>query len=144
MQIIIVPQDKLVNVDGKGLIFDFQIDPEIHAIQWTGKSGFIEYNDGRKNKRIGSIDQFMPIVDQHAENLAIENEKIRSENEERERSAADYAAFQETHTYKRKKEYPSVRDQFDMLFHGMDRGDIGKVPEFYDAIKAVKDKYPKT
>lgn len=42
------------------------------------------------------------------------------------------------------KSYPAVADQLDMLWHSMDRGELTKVPEFYDKIKAVKDKYPKS
>lgn len=44
----------------------------------------------------------------------------------------------------RQQEYPSIGDQLDMLWHGMDDGTIPKVTSFYDAIKEVKDKYPKS
>jgi hypothetical protein len=40
--------------------------------------------------------------------------------------------------------YPDVRDQLDMLWHAMDKGTMPKVDAFYDAIKYVKDLYPKT
>lgn len=43
----------------------------------------------------------------------------------------------------RKESYPSYGDQFDMLWHAMDGGQIPKVEPFYSDIKAVKDKYPK-
>jgi hypothetical protein len=43
----------------------------------------------------------------------------------------------------RKFAYPSVRDQLDMLWHAMDSGQIPKAQKFYNALKAVKDKYPK-
>lgn len=47
--------------------------------------------------------------------------------------------------YRRKRsfEYPSLTDQLDMLWHAMDSGALPKVDSFYDAIKEVKDKYPK-
>ena len=53
--------------------------------------------------------------------------------------------YKETEGYKdsRKKEYPSVVDQLDMIFHAMDAGLIPKAPDFYAAIKAVKNRYPK-
>ena len=40
-------------------------------------------------------------------------------------------------------EYPRVEEQLDMLWHAMDDGTLTKVDAFYDANKAVKDKYPK-
>jgi hypothetical protein len=39
--------------------------------------------------------------------------------------------------------YPSYGNQFDMLWHAMDDGQIPKVEPFYSDIKAVKAKYPK-
>lgn len=48
----------------------------------------------------------------------------------------DYAAL-------RRGSYPSKGDQLDMLWHAMDIGQIPKAQQFYNTIKAVKDKYPK-
>ena len=47
--------------------------------------------------------------------------------------------------YQRKRiyEYPRIEEQLDMLWHAMDDGTLTKVDAFYDANKAVKDKYPK-
>lgn len=39
--------------------------------------------------------------------------------------------------------YPRLGDQLDMLWHAMDTGVLPKVVDFYDALKAVKDQYPK-
>ena len=35
----------------------FRVDENIHAIQWNGKSGEIEYNDGSPNKIITDVSQ---------------------------------------------------------------------------------------
>jgi hypothetical protein len=43
----------------------------------------------------------------------------------------------------RSTEYPSVEDQLDMLWHSMNAGFINNQNPFYEAIKAVKSKYPK-
>lgn len=43
----------------------------------------------------------------------------------------------------RKKEYPLLGDLLDMLWHSMDAGEIPKSSAFYNAISAVKIKYPK-
>ena len=39
--------------------------------------------------------------------------------------------------------YPAIGDQLDMLFHAIDAGKVDKTSDFYTALKAVKDKYPK-
>ena len=44
----------------------------------------------------------------------------------------------------RLREYPSIGDQLDMLWHSMNLNQIEKIEPFYSTIKAVKDKYPKT
>jgi hypothetical protein len=44
----------------------------------------------------------------------------------------------------RANEYPDLGEQLDALWHAMDRGDLPKVPEFYDPIKEVKDRHPKS
>ena len=45
----------------------------------------------------------------------------------------------------REKEYPSIQDQLDMLWHSIDQNPElkSKYFDFYEAIKAVKVKYPK-
>tara|TARA_R100000234_G_C4928576_1_gene147426 strand:+ start:274 stop:627 length:354 start_codon:yes stop_codon:yes gene_type:complete len=46
---------------------------------------------------------------------------------------------------KRRAEYPNIVDQLDLLFHAID-ADSGlkvKLAGFYNAIKTIKDKYPK-
>jgi hypothetical protein len=44
---------------------------------------------------------------------------------------------------RRKVSYPPISDQLDMIWHGMDSGAFPKLDSFYQAIKSVKDKYPK-
>ena len=46
---------------------------------------------------------------------------------------------------KRKLAYPSIGDQLDMLWHSIDKNPALKSQyfDFYEAIKAVKVKYPK-
>lgn len=43
----------------------------------------------------------------------------------------------------RRHSYPPVEDQLDALWHAMGKGQLPKVPEFYDAIAAVKAAHPK-
>jgi hypothetical protein len=44
---------------------------------------------------------------------------------------------------RREKAYPSVTEQLDMLWHGMNNGEAPKLEPFYSEIKAIKDKFPK-
>lgn len=48
-----------------------------------------------------------------------------------------------TYDLKRVRGYPRIGDQLDMLWHAMDTGQIPKAQQFYNAVKQVKDKYPK-
>lgn len=52
----------------------------------------------------------------------------------------------DTRTYaeKRAMEYPEIGEQLDMIWHTIDSGEsLDKESDFYKALKAVKDKYPK-
>jgi hypothetical protein len=43
----------------------------------------------------------------------------------------------------RQPEYPSIPDQLDMLWHAIDLDTLDKTSDFYNNLKAIKDKYPK-
>lgn len=43
----------------------------------------------------------------------------------------------------RSEAYPTVQEQLDMLWHGMDTNQIPKSEPFYSIIKQVKESYPK-
>jgi len=61
-----------------------------------------------------------------------------------EKSDAAQKEYREKKEYLnlRKLAYPSIQDQFLMLWSSMDSGEIPKSKAFYEAIKAVNDKYP--
>ena len=50
---------------------------------------------------------------------------------------------QKSHSDKRKTEYPPIPEQLDMLWHAIDLDTLDKTSDFYNNLKAVKDKYPK-
>lgn len=54
------------------------------------------------------------------------------------------APVPEDYTVLRARAYPAIGDQLDMLYHAMDSGEIQKATEWFNAVKAVKDAYPKT
>lgn len=64
--------------------------------------------------------------------IAAELTRLQSEYE-----AKEYAR-------NRAKEYPALGEQLDMLWHAIDQGTLDKDSDFYTALKAVKDKYPKS
>ena len=66
----------------------------------------------------------------------IENKRIADMANEPEQSA---------YVEQRRNDYPPIGDQLDMLWHSIDQNPKLKSEyfEFYEAIKAVKIKYPK-
>ncbi len=44
---------------------------------------------------------------------------------------------------KRIREYPKIGEQLDMLWHAIDLDTLDKTSDFYNNLKAVKEKYPK-
>ena len=43
----------------------------------------------------------------------------------------------------RRREFPSIQDQLAMIYDDIEKGTLDKNGSFYNAIKGVKDKYPK-
>ena len=43
--VTIVPSDKLIIVDDEALVFDFPAPENMHALQWDGQRGHIEWTD---------------------------------------------------------------------------------------------------
>ena len=56
---------------------------------------------------------------------------------------ATVQAYIDANEYKSQRQYPSLGDQLDMLWHAIDNGTLNKTSDFYTAIKAVKDAHPK-
>lgn len=56
---------------------------------------------------------------------------------------ATVQAHTNANAYKLLRQYPSIGDQLDMLWHAIDNGTLNKTSDFYTAIKAVKDAHPK-
>ena len=76
MKLTIIPIDKVVIVDGVA-IHDIDmtgIDPDIHAVQFDGTGGWIEYID-RDPEQIDSVSRFDAIIARHASALAEEQAK---------------------------------------------------------------------
>lgn len=85
-----------------------------------------------------TIDNDTAAYDKDGNTVTLDEDKITTEIDKLQ-TAYDDAAYQRKRIY----EYPRVEEQLDMLWHAMDDGTLTKVDAFYDANKAVKDKYPK-
>jgi hypothetical protein len=66
--------------------------------------------------------------------------------EDQDKWTKEYEAYLLTIAYvdSRKKEYPAIGEQLDLLWHAIDDGTLDKTSDFYTSLKATKDKYPKT
>ena len=84
------------------------------------------------------IDNDTVAYDKDGNTVTLDEDKITTEIDKLQ-TAYDDAAYQRKRIY----EYPRVEEQLDMLWHAMDDGTLTKVDAFYDANKAIKDKYPK-
>ena len=133
----IVPEDKTVVVDGMGFIFDFIVDPDIHAIQWDTDSGHIEYKSDKFNTTIDSIKEYDSIIAKHGEfklEFEIEEKRILDEQkkyDEAQKLIPEYSKLRE-------REY-NVREQLDMQYWDK-KNDTNNWEIYIDKIKA---KYPK-
>ena len=126
----IVKDDKFVAVDGEGLFLDAVVlAANVHAVQFDGTNGEIEYNDGTPNEAITSISAYSTITDNHAAKKAA-NVKAASD------AATAQATLEATYGWKREQEYPSIADQLDDIYHN-------GVDGWKATIKTTKDKYPK-
>jgi hypothetical protein len=55
-QVSVIPADSAIVVNGVGLRFAYDVPEGVHAIQWRGESGHIEWTDGRPNTPLGAGD----------------------------------------------------------------------------------------
>jgi len=107
---------------------DYGVSSNIHAIQWNGSSGEIEYNDGTPNATITDISSFDFVTKHATEKQAIADAEAKVESDR---------IANRTYAEKRQDEYPSIGEQLDDIYHN-------GIDGWKTTIKAVKDKYPKS
>lgn len=93
-RVTVVPADRLVIVDGQALILDFNAPERMHALQWDGKQGHIEWqgsdNEPPHNEPLAAdsyAGQVAPYVELWKE------EKARLEQAAAEAEAARLAEY---------------------------------------------------
>jgi hypothetical protein len=70
MQVTVIPQDKTIVIDGNPLTFDFRVwPPKLHAIQWNGTSGTMEFKQGA-SQYFDNVDFVQPYIDAYFEEAA--------------------------------------------------------------------------
>lgn len=93
-RVTVVPADRLVIVDGQALTFDFNAPERMHALQWDGKQGHIEWlgygHEPPRNELLAAdsySERVMPYV------RLWEEEKARLEKAAAEAEAARLAEY---------------------------------------------------
>jgi len=83
MRVTVVPDDNLISVNGEGLVFPFPHEPDMHALQWAGTAGHIEYKPQNgvmpANRPLGEED-FASVVQQYVTLHAQEKARRTAEN----------------------------------------------------------------
>lgn len=109
-RVTVVPADRLVIVDGQALMFEFSAPERMHALQWDGKQGHIEW--------LGSGDEpphNEPLAaDSYAGQVAPYVELWKEEKARLEQAAAEAEAA-------RLAEYNSEEARFERLRSGRDQ-----------------------
>ena len=103
---------------------NYGVASNIHAIQWEGSKGTIEYNDGTPNATITDISSYGFEAKHATKKQALADTEAKAEAEW-------------TYAEKRRTEYPIVEEQLDDIYHN-------GIDGWKTTIKAVKDKYPKS
>ena len=63
MRVTIIPSDNTLIIDRRAITLDLSdMAPNLHAVQFNGSAGHIEYNDGTPNQAITALEDFQPWI----------------------------------------------------------------------------------
>ena len=130
MNVCVITDDKMIQVDEKALNFDFTIDSNIHAIQWNGTAGHVEFKDNTPNEGITDFSAYQSLVD------AYNTEKQRVADAEAQAIIDAENAL--TYAEKRKAKYDAL-NQFEMQYDDSKNS----TTTWVDAIDEIKAEFPK-
>ena len=134
----IIKDDGFVSVDGVGIdsIDCSSLASNIHAIQFDGTNGEVEYNDGTANLAITAISDYSTITDLWTSAKSTEDTANAD-------AIAAFNIFKETYGYKRVTDetnsYASIEDQLDQQY----KDALNGTTTWKDAITVVKNAHPK-
>jgi hypothetical protein len=128
MKVSIIPSDKTIIVDGQALTFDYDIDPTIHALQWDGDSGEIEYNDdGIANEQFTDstlVDTLVSAYEDEVERLEAEAQATAQATAQAVIDEAEALEAAKTYADHRRARYADelpMGDQFDAILKGFNQ-----------------------
>lgn len=93
-RVTVVPADRLIIVDGYALFFEYAAPDGMHALQWDGEGGHIEWLGSEKNpphNEVLDADSYADLVAPYVK--AWEEEKARQEQAAAEAEAARLAEY---------------------------------------------------
>jgi hypothetical protein len=126
-KVTIVKDDNKVIVDGVDRTVDCSGESaNLHAVQWNGSTGEVEYNDGTPNATIDSISAYQSLIDAHTAAAPVEQ------------SEAEWLAAQ-TYDVAREAKYGDIGDQLDMQY----KDAVNGTSTWKDHIAQVKSDFPK-
>jgi len=134
----IIKDDGFVKVDGFGLepIDCSSLASNIHAIQFDGANGEIEYNDGTNNEAITSISAYSAITDLWTSAKSTYDTELSD-------AATAQTALEATYGWKRQYDettkYATIGDQLDQQY----KDAVNGTTTWKDGIAAVKAAHPK-
>lgn len=126
-KITIVKDDNIVIVDGVERTVDCTGQAaNLHAVQWNGSAGEVEYNDGTPNAVIDSISAYQSLIDAHTAAAPVEQ------------TEAEWLADQ-TYDVARVSKYGELGEQLDMQY----KDAVNGTTTWKDHIAKVKSDFPK-
>jgi hypothetical protein len=134
----IIKDDSFVKVDGFGLepIDCSSLASNIHAIQFDGTNGHVEYNDGTNNEAITSISAYSAITDLWTSTKATHDTAVSD-------AATAQTNLEATYGWKRVNDattkYATTDEQLDQMY----KDALNGTTTWKDAIAAVKAAHPK-
>ena len=141
----IIKDDSFVAVDGFGIepIDCSSLATNVHAIQFDGTNGHVEYNDGTNNLAITAISDYSAITDLWTSAKATHDTAVSDAATAASEAEAADAALRLTHGWKRQNDattkYADIDVQLDQQYHDAVNG----TTTWKDAITAVKEAHPK-
>ena len=134
----IIKDDGYVAVDGAGFqpLDCSSLSANIHAIQFDGTNGWVEYNDGTAHLAITAISDYSAITDLWTSTNDSLSTAVSDTNSEK-------TTLEATYGWKRVNDattsYASLGEQLDQQYHDAVNG----TTTWKDAIEVVKAAHPK-
>lgn len=78
-QVTVIPSDTIIIVDGEVIHCPFEAPATLHAIQWQGDKGHIEYTDGTINKPLSGDADYLVHVLPYVDLWEAEKKRLEAE-----------------------------------------------------------------